>query len=490
MNVGHHIIDSVTSDFAANSMIRIQLESHRPIFENNGTLDYTFQLFSKFRVFYMDSESRLKIASKSPNYIPVENSPANLLQALYGSLGEFDQKLKDAFQKTFGMDIRLDYSSGLELRLAVSKEFEVIPQDPRTAYPVMKKYPSIELQGDGFRSFVAVILSLLLSKNKVVLLDEPEAFLHPEQARRLGQWISDHTEAFPCQVVVATHNANFLSGLLSGSQPADIYRLNRNDDITSFTKITADATQALSKSPILSSQRVLEGIFARGVVVCEADSDRIIYNSVAIHEHSNQEILFIHAHNKQTVKSVVTLLNNASIPTVAIVDIDIMNSEAELSQTLQAFNSTEDMTEILALRTVVAGHIEELSEDEVLDKIKFKVEEFLTQIRGNEHNLSGAKGALNRIRSEATKWSQLKKGGLDYLDSPFKEQAEKIVADSSKHGLYIVSVGEVEGWMDLGVRKNRWVIPALEEIHSGRCPDALKEFIGRVINSLYSTAGS
>jgi len=64
------------------------------------------------------------------------------------------------------------------------------------------------------------------------------------------------------------------------------------------------------------------------------------------------------------------------------------------------------------------------------------------------------------------------------------------VADSSKHGLYIVSVGEVEGWMDLGVRKNRWVIPALEEIHSGRCPDALKEFIGRVINSLYSTAGS
>jgi uncharacterized protein YaaR (DUF327 family) len=277
---------------------------------------------------------------------------------------------------------------------------------------------------------------------------------------------------------------------LSGRQSADIYRLNRIDNITSFTKITSDATEALSKSPILSSQRVLEGIFSRGVVVCESDSDRIIYNSVAIHEHFNQEILFIHAHNKQTVKSVVTLLHNASIPTVAIVDIDIMNSEADLSQALQAFNSTEDMTEILTLRSEVASHIEELSEDEILAEIKSKVEEFLAQMQGSEHNLSGAKGALNRIRSEATKWSALKKGGLGSLVAPFKEHAEKIITGSSNHGLYIVPVGELEGWMNLGVRKNRWVIPALEEINSGRCPDALKEFIGSVIKSVYSTAGS
>ncbi len=299
VNIGHHIIDNVTSDFDQNSMIRIQLEPQRQQFDQQQNLDYTFLGMSKFRVFYMDSESRLKIASKSSNYIPDETSPKNLLQALYGSSGEFDEKLNDAFQSTFGMDIKLDYSSGLELRLAVSKEFDQIPEDPRTAYPIMKQYPSIEIQGDGFRSFVAVVLSLLLSKDKIVLLDEPEAFLHPEQARRLGKWISDHADGFPCQILVATHNSNFLSGLLSGKQTADIYRLNRDNDTTSFNRITADATQALSTSPILSSQRVLEGIFSQGVVVCESDTDRVIYNSVAIHEHSKQEILFIHAHNKK-----------------------------------------------------------------------------------------------------------------------------------------------------------------------------------------------
>lgn len=484
MNIGHHIIDSVTSDFDQNSMIRVQLEPHRQEFERKPDLDYTYLGLSKFRVFYMDSESRLKIASKSPNFIPDETSPKNFLQALYGSLGEFDEKLKDAFQSTFGMNIKLDYSSGLELRLAVSKEFEDIPDDPRSAYPIMKKYPSIEVQGDGFRSFVAVVLSLLLSKDKVVLLDEPEAFLHPEQARRLGRWISDHADGFPCQILVATHNSNFLSGLLSGRQPADIYRLNRENDTTRFNKITSDATQALSKSPILSSQRVLEAIFSQGVVVCESDTDRIIYNTVATHEHGKQEILFIHAHNKQTIKDVVKLLKDAAVPTVAIIDIDILNSEADLSNVISAFSSEFDQSAIISLRAELASHIEEVTEQDITEELKQNITELLEQLNNNEHSLSGARGALNRIRSESTKWSKIKKEGIDALSEEFRQKAQRIISESIGFGLYIVPVGELESWMNLGVRKNRWALPALEEIYGGRCPENLKSFVGNIINDI------
>lgn len=485
-NIGHHTIDSVTSDFDQNSMIRVQLEHQRQEFERNESLDYTFLGISKFRVFYMDSESRLKIASKSPNYIPDETSPKNLLQALYGSLGKFDEKLKNAFQSTFGMDIRLDYSSGLQLRLAVSQEFEDIPEDPRKAYPIMKQYPSIELQGDGFRSFVAVVMSLLLSKDKVVLLDEPEAFLHPEQARRLGKWLSDHTHDFPCQIIVATHNSNFLSGLLSGSQPADIYRLNRVNNETQFNKITAEATQALSTSPILSSQRVLEGIFSKGVVVCESDTDRVVYNAVAVHEHRNQEILFIHAHNKQTIKDVVKLLINASIPTAAIIDIDILNSESDLSNAISAFDADFDKNAIIEIRQDLANHIESVTEKEILDRLKLDVSELRAQLDRNEHTLSGARGALNRIRSDSTKWSDLKKKGVDILEGDLKERVEQILSSCKSIGLFIVPVGELESWMDLGVKKNRWALPALEEIHANKCPSNLKDFVGALTNSIYS----
>lgn len=487
INVGHHIIDGVTSNNDGNSELRVMLDNQRQDFIQRGDLDFTYLGLSKFRVFYMDSESRLKIASKTQNYIPSENSPTNLLQALYGSLGEYDEKLKDAFKSTFGMDIKLDYSSGLELRLAVSKEFECTPEDPRAAFPIMKKYPSIELQGDGFRSFVAVILSLLLSKDKVVLLDEPEAFLHPEQSRRLGKWISDHAIDFPCQVLVATHNSNFLAGLLSGSQPADIYRLNRSNDVTKFHKITSEATQALSKSPILSSQRVLEGIFSKGVVVCESDTDRIIYNSVSIHEHKNQEVLFIHAHNKQTIKDVVKLLKDASIPTAAVIDIDILNSESDLSNAMTAFNASFDQKNILRLRGELGIYVESASEAEMLEELTLSVAELLEQLGKDEHSLSGAKGALNRIRSESTKWANIKKNGLKALSSPHREKAEEIIHSCKELGLFIVPVGELEGWMSLGVRKNRWALSALEKITNNECPSNLTDFVGSLIDAIYVT---
>jgi predicted ATPase len=37
------------------------------------------------------------------------------------------------------------------------------------------------------RSFVGVLLNAFISKHSVLLIDEPEAFLHPPQARLLAQ---------------------------------------------------------------------------------------------------------------------------------------------------------------------------------------------------------------------------------------------------------------------------------------------------------------
>ena len=476
-NVGQYTVDGVTTGSDPNSLIRIHMEVHKRHFESNHELDNTFLNISKFRVFYLDSESRLKVASKSQNYIPDASSPKNFIQALYGTFGEFDGSLRDAFRSTFEMDIMLDYSAGLELRLAVSHTFENIPEDPRRAYPVMRPYPSVESQGDGFRSFVAVVLTLLLSKDKVVLLDEPEAFLHPEQARRLGKWISDHTESFPCQILIATHNASFLAGLLSGRQPADIYRLNRIADRTSFTRITSEATRKLSSSPLLSSQRVLEAIFARGVVVCEADADRVLYNTVAIKEHDNQEVLFVHAHNKQTIKDVVSLLRDASIPTAGVVDIDILNSSKDFAEALSALGADKTLSEFAALRDEVAAHVESRSESQVLADIRSRVTELLGQLDEDKHTLSGARSALDRIKSESRRWAELKKRGVNSLEEPFRGKCQEIVDGSARCGLFIVPVGELESWMQLGVRKNRWIVPALEALDRGDCPDELSSFV-------------
>ncbi|MEL0661164.1 hypothetical protein V6255_18885, partial [Psychromonas arctica] len=64
----------------------------------------------------------------------------------------------------------------------------------------------------------------------------------------------------------------------------------------------------------------------------------------------------------------------------------------------------------------IASHIESIYEDDILSDLKEYLSELLYQLDREEHSLSGAKGAFNRIRSESTKWSSIKKNGNSTLE--------------------------------------------------------------------------
>lgn len=126
-------------------------------------------------------------------------------------------------------------------------------------------HKAVEDQGAGFKSLAGVIMSLLLSENRVVLLDEPEAFLHPAQAREFGNWLSNHVEDIPGQVIIATHNSHFLTGVLATEPDITIHRLNRVEDHTKYNGMSSETTSKLAEDPLLSTQQVIEGIFHEGV---------------------------------------------------------------------------------------------------------------------------------------------------------------------------------------------------------------------------------
>jgi ABC-type branched-subunit amino acid transport system ATPase component len=401
-SVGVHQIRGIQPNLTSGDTIDVNIKSLEQQFGNQDNMDFTLGNLSKFRVSYLDAASRLQVAQSSGSHNPHTQPPQNLLQGLFGAdLGE-EAKLRDVFRQTFGIDIRLDYSGMTQLTLRLTKEFPEIPDDPRKAYPILSEFPRLDEQGDGFRSFVGVVLSLLLSKGRVILLDEPEAFLHPAQARQLGFWLAEHSRSSPGQILVATHNANFLAGILSSEQSVDIYRLNRRGDATTYTLISSEATSKLAKSPLLSSQRVLEAIFYKGVVVCEADADRAVYQTVAAREHDAQDTLFIHAHNKQTIPRVVSLLKDASIPVCAITDIDAMNSSQVLTDLVSTLDSGVNLEHLLELREAIAIAIEGEDEASVLVHLEQSVEELLAQLKRKGHSLSGARGALSRIRKEGS----------------------------------------------------------------------------------------
>jgi ABC-type branched-subunit amino acid transport system ATPase component len=483
--IDHHLIRGINANLRSGDQIRVNLGEFKENFESEPNLNFTLGTISKFRVSYLDASSRLLVAQSAGSYNPHTEPPQNLLQGLFGASPDVGDKLRETFRAAFNMDIILDYSGMTRLTLRVAKDFEDIPEDPRKAYPIISKYDQLDTQGDGFRSFVGVVLSLLLSEGRIVLLDEPEAFLHPAQAKILGNWIAEYSQRVPGQIIIATHNANFLSGILLSSQEVDIYRLNRTGDSTTYNRITPDATSKLAKSPLLSSQRVLEAIFYKGVVVCEADADRCVYQTVSVREFDDQNILFVHAHNKQVIKDVVRLLKEATIPTCTITDIDIINSESDLKKLLEALNDGDVCDSILEMRKKVAMTIEDVSEDDILKKLEENVADLLEQLKENRHQLSGARGALNRIRKEASKWSNVKRLGITGIPEKEQETTEDLIEKAKEYGLFIVPVGELEGWLNLGIRqKNKWIVLALEALHQGKCSSELKDFVKSVLNYL------
>jgi hypothetical protein len=163
-----------------------------------STVDKTFSIdvilgnLAKFKVTHLDVSSRLKISEKALT-APYDEPPKNPLQGLWNLGKESILEIQEIFRRAFDMDIILDYSELQVLRFRVSKKFQNIPLHPQEASPVLAKYPILDDQGDGFRSLVGIVVGFILSKHRIVLLDEPEAFLHPKQCKILGSWIANYS---------------------------------------------------------------------------------------------------------------------------------------------------------------------------------------------------------------------------------------------------------------------------------------------------------
>ncbi|THD69625.1 hypothetical protein E7Z59_04670 [Robertkochia marina] len=483
-HIGNKIIVGINKNLTEQDSFELNYDHSKNRFEQEENLDWILGNIAKFKVSHLDSSTRLNLIKTTHSFNPDSEDPTNILQNLFLNKKN-EELLRLAFNEAFSMQIMLDYSGLKDFCLRVAKEFPEIPEDPRKAYLITKDFNKIDNQGDGFRSFVGIVLSLLFSKDRIVLLDEPEAFLHPAQARYLGKWIADNSDKLSGQLIVSTHNSNFLSGLLQSDKLVDIYRLNRVDDVTTFQLIPPDATENLSKSPMLSSQRVLEAIFHKAVIVCEADADRIVYQTVSALHHNNQEILFVYSHNKQTLKDVASLLIATKIPVGVISDIDILNDETDFKNLYEAVTKSVTPPDLLASRKEIAESVDNSSEEKALENLKENIAEFYQQLNDNEHSFGGARGALNRIRKATSKWSLPKKNGVEGFSEEIKPKVNQIIEELNEKNIFILPVGELEGWMELGTsRKNKWIVLALNEIFDKKTSKELVEFVAMILKNV------
>ena len=433
----------------------------------------------------LNAETRLAISTKKPSKI-TKDPPQNLLQVLYDKPEEYDEKLDASFKTTFEKKILLQMD-GPELVFKIADEFNNIPSKERDAAPILENYNTLDVQGDGFRSFVSVMLGILLLENRVILIDEPEAFLHPAQARFLGSKIREFANNINSQIIISTHSADILDGILtlpeknsSAKLDIKIFRLDRTENITKINEISSNTTKEISNTPILSSQSVYESIFYEGVVICEGDNDRSVYEAIYSKIFHNKKILFIHTFGKQNIERVIKILKDAKIPVCAIVDIDILNSEESLQKLISRLKKDFD-NEILESRNKIANHLNKQDDNVLRNNLKTELKELLDQLNNNKHSeLSYLKSALERIKDNTSKWKGIKQNGINSLPKDLQEVTKNLLSSLKNIGLFVVPVGELEQWIPLDVKKQKWAVQALEKLESEETPQSVKSFITEV----------
>ncbi len=443
------------------------------------------QNLGRFWVAHLDAESRLRLASPTDCYDLRSENPSNALQAFFAGGSTDQEELRKAFKDAFDMDVALDWAAMRRWYLRVRKSFGDIPTERDRLNALLSDAPELSAQGDGYRSFAGVVLAMLTFQNRLLLLDEPDAFLHPAQARVLGRWLGKRAQTVATQVILATHNSDFLWGLVSSNPDVRVIRLNRNGDNTRYHLVPSMTTKELVQSPLLSSQPVLDSLFQQGVAVCEGDPDRAVYQTVAhkrLVAQGGEGILFIHANGKDAIRTPVKLLRAAGTPVCAVVDFDIFNSEAVLSDLHEALTGTRLGVQLLELRRHIAELVEKRTEEELLAAMKDAVEAWQ---RTTPEDLRQARKTLKNIVDKASKWDQAKANGVDSLDKADRPRAEALISLCRDAGIFVVPKGELESWMALGVGKGKeWNRVALERLHGGDCPTDLEEFVARIVTHL------
>lgn len=299
---------------------------------------------------YLGTEEKLLMCKKQQKY-GLQDSSTNFLSEV-----QFNSKLLDTLsnytKKLFKRDVYLDrYSWGSEIVFRVGDNFDFIRNSRKDDSDVeikLKDYNILDDEGDGIKSFITNYLALNMNDKNILLLDEPETFLHPPLARQLGEIIG-LSASDEKQIFISTHSADLLRGLVNSGCEINIIRITRKDDYNEINQIDRKTLNEVILSPSLSSGNVLNGLFSEKVYLCEAESDEEFYQAL----HDKVELLdtafFTHTKNKQTLKNLSKIYNDLKIPNYRIYDFDIFKDK-DLNKAIKGVFDEKQINKYIELK--------------------------------------------------------------------------------------------------------------------------------------------
>ena len=430
-------------------------------------------------VLFLNTDTRLSLAKRRDVKNLDANGAKSVLEALFNADSKANKAVRDCIKEVFGTDIRLDISNLGQIQFRADKDLSSISTDPQEAkrqYEA-RKVPVLDTQGDGLRSFAGIVSALISTDRPIVLLDEPEAFLHPPQAYQMGRRLSGLIKPGK-QVFIATHSADFLRGLLSSeTEDATIVRITHIGAEGEAKVLNPDMLHKIVRDPMLSSSRVLEGMFYQGVIATEADSDSAFYQRSFARRDTKGEIHFVSVYGKQALKKLIDPYRELGIRYAVISDADVIRDEKEFAKLVEMSTDQTVRDKITAERDSLYRFFQTKSKYQLLSDMRQKIVELGQADIPEEGSDEGVldktiedyRATLNHIRDDSDELKEFKKHGRNALPAESRSLFDNLFNDCAKIGLFIVPVGEMEAWLEdydipASNHKSAWILRALEKL--------------------------
>jgi hypothetical protein len=377
-------------------------------------LDDFSKYYLKYSTLFLSGRTRFEASGSKPrgNYkLPPENSLQRLLKE-DSKREEVRRIVKAAFESFFVLDA---LSEHIEIRLSTvdvpNNTFENTTGEEQHKF--FSAATPIDRASDGIRAFIGIIIEVIAGDPRVLLIDEPEAFLHPALATKLGYELANAAQRGQKVVFVSTHSSSFLMGCIQSGVPVTIIRLTHRAQVSTARVLPSNELVPMMRHPLLRSSNILSGLFYEFVVVTESDTDRAFYQEINERllrfkpEWAIPNCLFINAQNKQTVPTLVTPLRKMGIPAAGIVDVDVLKEGGSVwtAQLEGAF--IPDMS---------------------------------------HQSLGGERTAI-KSALDLTQKNMKRDGGILLLSGGNLEAAEDLFLRLSTYGLFVVTGGELESWL-------------------------------------------
>lgn len=428
----------------------------------NGLSD----LFSLF-VNTLSTEQRIQAANPAQNIKLTTQAIQHPIHFLQKD-DALEQRFSDYFRQAFGTDLIVHRNAGSEVPLYIGEKPIPKAGEDRVSSSYLRELEKLDLlheQGDGMRSFVGVLLNAFISNHSILFIDEPEAFLHPPQARLLGKMLAKDLPSAR-QLFLATHSEDFLKGLLDANiSNLKIIRIQRDGSINRVSSLTSTDIDSIWNDSLLRHSNVLNGLFHSKVIICESDSDCRFFSAVLSAQFDNTnsiapDILFIHCGGKHRIPTAIKALKKLNVPIKVVSDFDVLNDINPIKEIFEDLGGV--WSEIENDWKIVKKEIEKKRPEFLTVDIKREIEATFNST--TERIFPKEKiSEIQRALKKASAWSEAKEVGKSYIPSDNATQAfERLQVKLKEKGFLILEVGELESFVkSVGNHGPKWVSEVL-----------------------------